>query len=123
HTAGEKTRIVSSLARSPYAPSAQLGNGRRGDIRNAVTRSRTQLRRSMTFFTSRSSASQSWQYQSGGISPAAAQMLSSSMFSTRESQGSNESQPRMAAYTSFLAYTPRSGLSGNVHSPALKQYP
>jgi hypothetical protein len=50
-------------------------------------------------------------------------MAPASISSARLSAGSNASHPVTPSYTQLFAYTPRSGESGNVHSPALKQYP
>src|SRR5208282_4844577 len=42
-------------------------------------------------------------------SPAKLHTTSSSIFSMRESHGSNDPHPRTPSYTSFRAYTPRNG--------------
>ena len=54
---------------------------------------------------------------------AIAHSFAASSASTRLSHGSKLFHPVTCAYTLLRAYTPRSGLSGKVHSPALKQKP
>src|SRR5581483_10758049 len=120
--AGVELKVPRSPARLSSL-SIQFGNGLLGHTRNAVISSLTSSLRSISVLTNLSRASQSLSYHSGGISPATPQITSSSINSTHVNHGSNDSQPRTGSYTSFRAYTPRSGLSGNDHSPALKQYP
>jgi hypothetical protein len=118
-------QAVSSLEKGfIFAPqSCQSGNGFRIECRKASIEARTLPCLTIRQLISCSSAIQSPPYHSGGISSASPQTTSFPICSIRESQGSNECQPRTPAYTSFPEYTPRNGSSGKVHSPALKQFP
>ena len=107
----------------PYAASLHSGNGaRRGSKRHNQVHAPSTAARSASSqaFPSRPTAPRTSQEDT---SLAKFQMTSSGRFSIRVSHGPNESHPRMCEYTSLRQYTPLNGKSGNVHSPALKQYP
>src|SRR5437870_6664772 len=104
-------KVAGATLKSDTQLVSLLGNGLLRDNRNPVINSRTATRRSISNCTKFSSASHSFPYHSGGISPAAAQILSSSIFSIRDSRGSNDSHPRTPTSTSCPAYTPPRGKS------------
>jgi len=96
---------VRTVVSCAYAASRdQLGKGLREESLNERIKSRTLVRRSNSLDSSCSSSL-------------------SGKFSIRLSQGSKLSHQAIPAYTSLRPKTPRSGASGKLHSPALKQYP
>jgi hypothetical protein len=78
-------------------------------------------RRASSVSTKRWRPSVSPSYHSSGMSAASRQISFASICSARVSVGSNASHPDTFLYTQLSAYTPLSGQSGKVHSPALKQ--
>src|SRR5260221_1590789 len=70
------------------------GKGWRDELRKAKISSRTLPRRSTIVCTSLSSGRPSLTAHSGGMAPAISSMIDGSRFSTRPSQGSNDSHPR-----------------------------
>ena len=105
----------------PPASQDQLGKGFRDEFLNDRIKSRTLERRSNSVVSSRSSSSTAESYHSGGICSTSCQSELSGKLSIRLSQGSKLSHPVILAYTSLRPKTPRSGASGKLHSPALKQ--
>ena len=93
------------------------------DLRSSVINFRIAPRRWCSASTSRCRPSRSPLYHSSRISSAHRQMVSGSISSALVSAGSNTSHAVTPSYTQLFAYAPRRGESGNVHSPALKQYP
>ncbi len=98
-------------------------NGLLDDFLKPSINSRTLPRRSSNFFSNFSNSSASPPYHSGGISSASAHTELSGNASILLSHGSKLSQPVTSHTHRSAANTPRSGESGNDHSPALKQYP
>src|SRR5208283_790546 len=96
HSGSQEFFSVTPYLRGGCFPqcSTHSGNGLRGDTRNASINSRTAPRRTISVRTNFSNSSHSPPYHSGGISPAKLHTTSSSIFSMRESHGSNDSHPR-----------------------------
>src|SRR5436305_4377415 len=103
--------------------SSQLGNGFRALLRKSWISSGTFSLLLPNSSITRHSPASSHSYHSGGISSAAFHTFSIGISLILVSHGSKLSHPFTPSYTAFLAYTPRNGASGNVHSCALKQYP
>src|SRR6185437_13059408 len=82
-------RIVESGTAMPIA-AFQFGNGSRLDLRKLSISSRTRQRRQRRCSTSCSKSSLVEPYHSGGTTSAIDQSCCASMFSIRESQGSND---------------------------------
>jgi hypothetical protein len=111
-------RGTTALADAP-----QFGNGARLDFQNDSISSRTRARRASNVCIRRSIIAGSPPYHSGGTDSAICHSVSAGNCSTALSHGSKLAHPVTRAYTWLRAKTPRSGESGNVHSPALKQNP
>ena len=113
------------------APSSQCWKGSRVDLRKPSIRSRTRRRRWINSSIRRSSSSRRDAYHSGGTVSAISHSSFGSMFSMRESHGSNDSRGRL--YARENCYTPHlpdarclaqlSGLAVQVKYPAQGRQP
>src|SRR5260370_41730230 len=103
--------------------SVQFGNGLRFDLRNSLMRSRILKRLRYNVSIRRFIPLTSYSYHSSGTWTAYRQSSPRSICSARVSAGSNDSHAVTFSYTRCRAYAPRSGASGEFHSPPLKQNP